>query len=142
MLFRSLEVRFRSLAVRWGWYGPEAVFQDVELGEPGRAGVLLRAPRLSVGLDAWRMARSGHLEAGRIVLESPDIDLVAAARKAPQRALPGPADVGAAGGRILAGWRGGEISISGGTLHTVLPGDTQPLSFGIRYAQLRRLGAD
>ena len=28
----GLEVRFDSLAVRWGWYGPEALFQDVELG--------------------------------------------------------------------------------------------------------------
>jgi uncharacterized protein YhdP len=138
----GLEVRFDSLSVRWGWYGPEAVFQDVELGDAQRDGLRLRAPRLIVGLDAWRMARSGHLEAGRIVLESPDIDLAAASRTAPQRALPGAADVRGAGGRILAGWRGGEISISGGTLHTVLPGDTQPLSFGIRYAQLRRLGAD
>jgi uncharacterized protein YhdP len=71
----GLEVRFRSLAVRWGWYGPEAVFQDVELGEPGQRTVSLRAPRLSVALDAWRLARSGRFEARHISLESPDIDL-------------------------------------------------------------------
>jgi len=136
----GLDVRFNALSVRWGWYGPEAVFREVELGEAQREGLRLRAPRLIVGLDAWRMARSGHLEAGRIVLESPDIDL--ASGGASSRALPGSAELRGAGGRILAGWRGGEISISGGTLRTIMPGGTQPVSFGIRYAQLRRLGAD
>jgi uncharacterized protein YhdP len=137
----GLEVRFRSLAVRWGWYGPEAVFEDVELGEPGRAGVLLRAPRLSIGLDLWRMARSGRLEAGRIALESPDIDLAGGTRSGP-RATHTPADVRGAGTRILARWRGGEISVSGGTLRTLLPGGSGPVTFGIRHAELRHLAAD
>jgi len=138
----GLEVRFRSLAVRWGWYGPEAVFQDVELGEPGQRIVWLRAPRLSVGLDAWRMARSGRLEAGRIALESPDIDLAGATRSATPVAVHTPADVRGAGARILTRWRGGEINISGGTLRTLLPGDTEPVTFGIRHAELHHRGED
>ena len=31
----GLDVRFNELTLRWGWYGPEAVFRRVELGEPG-----------------------------------------------------------------------------------------------------------
>ena len=141
----GLEVRFTSLAVRWGWYGPEAVFQDVELGEPGHQNVLLRAPRLAVGLDAWRTARSGRLEAGRIALDSPDIDLVAAIRSGapvPAQATPLPADVGAAGARILARWRGTDITVSGGTLRTFVPASREPVTFGIRYAELHHVGAD
>ena len=84
----GLDVRFRELTVRWGWYGPEAVFHSVVLGEPGGAGPLLSAPQLVVGLDAWRMVRSGQLEAGRITLIAPDADLgpLAAAAAARRRA--------------------------------------------------------
>jgi uncharacterized protein YhdP len=71
----GLDVRFSQLGVRWGWYGPEAVFRNVSLGEPGRPQALLRAPELTIGFDAWRTMRSGHLEAGRISLIAPDIDL-------------------------------------------------------------------
>src|SRR5437899_84468 len=56
----GLDVSFSELSVSWGWYGPEAVFHSVELGEPA-GGALLRATRLTVALDAWRMVRSGHL---------------------------------------------------------------------------------
>ena len=71
----GLDVRFGELGLRWGWYGPEAVFRRVELSEPGQANVLLRAPQLTVGFDAWRSMRSGHLEAGLITLIAPDIDV-------------------------------------------------------------------
>src|SRR3979411_2695089 len=71
----GLNVSFSELSVRWGWYGPEAVFHSVVLGEPGGRGALLRAPQLVVGLDAWRMVHSGRLEAGRITLGNPDLDL-------------------------------------------------------------------
>ena len=70
----GLDVRFTELGLRWGWYGPEAVFRQVELDEPGSAEVLLRAPELVVGFDAWRTLRSGHPEAGRIELIAPEID--------------------------------------------------------------------
>src|ERR1700732_2780808 len=53
----GLDVRFNELGLRWGWYGPEAVFRRVELDEPGSARALLRAPELVVGLDAWRSIR-------------------------------------------------------------------------------------
>ena len=142
----GLEVRFNSLLLRWGWYGPEAVFQDVELGEPqgaGRsAGMLLRAPRLIVGLDAWRMVRSGHLEAGRITLENPDITLTAGPRSGASAAAPAQVAVRTAGARILARWRGGRINIEGGTLRTALPGSPQIVTLGIRRAELRRVNAD
>src|SRR6185312_8930996 len=71
----GLDVRFNELGFRWGWYGPEAVFQRVELAEPGNASVVLRAPQLTVGFDAWRTVRTGHLAPGRITLVAPDIDL-------------------------------------------------------------------
>src|SRR5882724_5548403 len=70
----GLDVRFNELGLRWGWYGPEAVFRQVELDEPGSAQALLRAPELVVGFDAWRTIRSGHPEAGRIELIAPEID--------------------------------------------------------------------
>ncbi|MGB9329345.1 MAG: hypothetical protein WCB10_01115, partial [Steroidobacteraceae bacterium] len=74
----GLEVTFSRLSVRWGWYGPEAVFHAVTLGER-EAPPFLRATELVVGLDAWRTVRSGQLEAGRITLIDPDIDLGARA---------------------------------------------------------------
>jgi uncharacterized protein YhdP len=138
----GLEVRFTSLAVRWGWYGPEAVFREVELGEPGQGVVRLRAPRLIVGLDAWRMARSGRLEVGRILLENPSIDLTAAPSGVRRPPLPAGAAVRGAGARMLARWRGGEIDIQGGTLRTVLPGGNEPVTLGVRTARLRRLDSD
>jgi len=70
----GLDVRFSELGLRWGWYGPEAVFRHVELDEPGSTQALLRAPELVVGFDAWRTLRSGHPEAGRIELIAPEID--------------------------------------------------------------------
>jgi uncharacterized protein YhdP len=70
----GLDVRFTELGLRWGWYGPEAVFRHVELDEPGSSEALLRAPELVVGFDAWRTLRSGHPEAGRIELIAPEID--------------------------------------------------------------------
>src|SRR5689334_11871957 len=35
----GLDIHFDELGLRWGWYGPEAVFRRVELGEPGRSTV-------------------------------------------------------------------------------------------------------
>lgn len=141
----GLDVRFRELTVRWGWYGPEAVFHSVVLGEPGGAGPLLSAPQLVVGLDAWRMVRSGQLEAGRITLIAPDADLGALAAAPPPAgartfavAPPGLLDSGA---RVLSRWRGGRIEVEGGTVRAAPAPGAAPLVFNIRHAQLRRLGA-
>ncbi len=141
----GLEVGFSELSVRWGWHGPEAVFHGVMLGErSGRA--VLRASRLIIGLDLWRMARSGHLEAGRITLEKADIDLEAqgAAASKAGAALPQTPSHGgtwSAGARILSRWRGGRIEIDAGTLRGIGPHGA-PVVLAIRHAQLRRLGAD
>jgi uncharacterized protein YhdP len=113
----GLDLRFEELGVRWGWYGPEAVFSRVELGEAGRAKVLLRAPELIVALDAWRSVQSGRLQAGRITLVAPDIDLP---RYPPAAARTGAADApGASPAALLERWRGGRIDFEGGTLHLV-----------------------
>src|SRR5580698_9823263 len=71
----GLDIRFDELGLRWGWYGPEAVFRRVELGELQSSTVLLRAPELVVGFDVWQTLRTGQLEASRITLVAADIDL-------------------------------------------------------------------
>ncbi|HUJ54172.1 MAG TPA: DUF3971 domain-containing protein [Steroidobacteraceae bacterium] len=140
----GLAVRFSELSLRWGWYGPEAVFHAVELGEPGGA-VLLRAPRLIVALDAWSIVRSGRFEARRITLDSPDIDL-AVAPPAPARFARASGDmrpeVLSTGVRVLARWRGGQIDIDGGSLRALTGSRTRPLTLSIRHARLQRLGAE
>jgi uncharacterized protein YhdP len=161
----GLDVRFSQLGVRWGWYGPEAVFRNVELGEPGRPHVLLRAPEVTVGFDAWRSMRSGHLEAGRISLVAPDIDLQkVGSETATNRAAAGSPVNSAAHGtrtvsrgaavaatspmtpaveraRLLQRWRDGRIDIEGGTLRLPDPsGSPDPLLLQIRRASVRRAG--
>ena len=137
----GLEVTFSELSVRWGWYGPEAVFHHVTLAEAG-APTLLRASELIVSLDLWRSARSGHPEAGRIRLIAPDIQLTAGgARPPPATAAAAPLRAGSAL-RLLARWRGGRIDIEGGTLRWTLAGNAHPLTFNIGHADLRRLGRD
>jgi uncharacterized protein YhdP len=137
----GLEVRFGELGLRWGWYGPEAIFRRVELGEPGSSRVLLRAPELTVGFDAWRTMRSGQLEAGRVVLVAPDIDLQQP--PAPPR-LTGAAPVRVSPPdrlQILEHWRGGRIDIEGGSVRLADPaGGPDPLAVQIRRAVLRRTG--
>jgi uncharacterized protein YhdP len=139
----GLDVRFRELRVRWGWYGPEAVFRAVELREPGDDRLLLAAPELVAGVDLWRMLRSGELAVGRITLVNPDIDLTRAAPMAAVRAAPGAA-VPARGAmdpaRLLAHWRGSRVDVVGGTLRAAPAGVA--FAADIRHLQLRRLGGD
>ena len=145
----GLDVHFEELDLRWGWYGPEAVFRRVELGEPGRANVLLRAPELVVGFDLWQTLRSGQLAAQRITLVAADIDLARTAMMGfgregggargarPAGAAPGPDGV-----RILEGWQGGRVDLEGGTLRLPDPaGSNNPLVLQIRRASLRRSAA-
>jgi uncharacterized protein YhdP len=146
----GLDIRFDEMGLRWGWYGPEAVFRRVELGEPGRSTVLLRAPELVAGFDVWQTLRSGQLEAGRITLIAADIDFggMAAARlrggaitSEGARASGGTGsvpDVDAV--RVLEGWRGGRVDLEGGTLRLPDPagGSSNPLVLRIRHASLRR----
>jgi uncharacterized protein YhdP len=135
----GLELTFGRLAVRWGWYGPEARLRNVTLGEPGEP-PLLSAAELTVALDAWRSVRSGHPEAGRITLTGADIDL--SARRTPVAGVPAlPADLSAAAPRLLSRWRGGRIDVEGGSLRLRSAAHTAPVSLDITHAQLRRLGA-
>ena len=139
----GLDIRFEDMGLRWGWYGPEAVFHGVELGEPGRSTVLLKAPELVVGFDVWQTLRSGQLEAGRITLVAADIDFrrgggragaVGAASLPAARA--GPAVEAA---KVLEGWRGGRVDLEGGILRLPDPsGSATALTLQVRRASLRR----
>ena len=138
----GLDISFSSLSVHWGWYGPEAVFHDIAVGD-ALAGPALRAPELIVSLDAWRMARSGHFEAGRITFMNPDIDLSSTRAAAVSAAPPGAARGSAldSAARLLARWRGDRVDLEGGTMR--LPsGSARPLLVTLRNAQLRRRAAD
>ncbi|MBV8741627.1 MAG: hypothetical protein JOZ12_07555, partial [Sinobacteraceae bacterium] len=136
----GLNIRFGELALHWGWYGPEIILQRVELDQPGAAVVLLRAPQLVVGFDAWRTLRSGHPEVGRIELIAPDIDLqkaTAPGRRESQVRGAAAITAGTAP-EVLQRWRGGRIDIEGGTVR--LPqsdGAGAALLLQIRRASLR-----
>ena len=151
----GLDIRFDELGLRWGWYGPEAVFRRVELGEPGRSTVLLTAPELVAGFDIWQTLRSGQLAADRITLVAADIDFRGVTPRLPGRAGPwvfravAPGRVFAAGpavdaARILQGWRGGRVDLEGGVLRLPDPGGSaaNPLVLQIRRASLRRTPAE
>src|SRR5450631_2007357 len=71
--YTGLDLRFAALELRWGWYGPEAVFSQVELREPASSGVRMHAQRLTVGFSSWSSLRRGQLEISRITLVAPDI---------------------------------------------------------------------
>ena len=135
----GLDIRFDELGLRWGWYGPEAVFRRVELGEPGRSTVLLRAPELVVGFDVWQSVRTGQLEAGRITLVAADIDFgrpgfAGSAPPASSEVSRRPDAL-----QILQGWQGGRVDLEGGTLRVPDPsGAPNPLTLQIRRASLRR----
>ncbi|MEJ0036829.1 MAG: AsmA-like C-terminal region-containing protein [Gammaproteobacteria bacterium] len=142
----GLDIRFNELAFRLGWYGPEAVFRRVELGEPGRSNVLLRAPQLIVGINAWQTLRSGQLVAGRITLIAPDIDLEKLGRGPPGSAtgkdpVPSPEARRESRARVLDRWKGGVIDLQGGTLKVPDPaGAASVLTLQIRRAALKRAG--
>ena len=93
----GLDLRFNSLALQWGWTGPEVAFGRIALESPGNDDFSLRAAQLIVAFDAWRSIQTGHVELGSIRLIAPDIDLAqtregAAARiKGEPRAGPDPA---------------------------------------------------
>jgi uncharacterized protein YhdP len=133
----GLDVRFNEINIRWGWYGPEAVFHRVELGEPGRSNVLVSAPQLIVGFDAWRSVQTGQLQPGRITFVAPDVNLE---RPAAETRLAASGDAATENRtRLLQRWRGGRIEFEGGTLRLPDPaGTADALALQIRRASLRR----
>jgi uncharacterized protein YhdP len=134
----GLDVRFNELGVRWGWYGPEAVFRRVELGEPGEAAVLLRASELVVGFDAWRTMQTGQLEAGRITFVAPDIDLTRPSRKTQRSSFNARTDSGRA--ELLSRWPRGRVDIESGILRLPAPNSgNDSLAVQIKHASLRRV---
>ena len=139
----GLEISFSGLSVRWGWYGPEAVFHDIAVGD-ARRGAALHAPELIVSLDAWRMARSGRVEAGRITFVNPDIDLSTVRAAAAPAAAPGSPQGGAldSGAHLLARWRGDRVDLQGGTMRLPAGDGAPPLIVNLRHAELRRRAAD
>jgi uncharacterized protein YhdP len=134
----GLDLRFDALSLQWGWYGPEAVFSHVELGEPGRSQALLRAPQLIVGFDAWRTLQSGRLQAGHITLIAPDIELPRYPAAARSRGPAVPGGPAARAASILERWRGGRIDIEGGTLQLDPHDSTEGWTVSIRRASLNR----
>lgn len=135
----GLDVRFDELGLRWGWYGPEAVFSRVELREPGEPDVLVRAAELTVGVDAWRTMQSGQLEAGRIALVAPDIDIARLELRPRATPTAGTLVVRWSARPLLARWPNGRMDIEGGTLRFPDPGGSGgSLSLAIRRATLRR----
>jgi uncharacterized protein YhdP len=135
----GLDVRFDELGLRWGWYGPEAVFSRVELREPGEPDVLVRAAELTVGVDAWRTMQSGQLEAGRITLVAPDIDIARLELRPRATLTAGTRVVRWSARPLLARWPNGRMDIEGGTLRFPDPsGSGGSLSLAIRRATLRR----
>ena len=139
----GLDVRFHELALSWGWYGPEAVFRPVELGEPGRSRVLLRASELIVDFDAWHALHTGQLEAGRVTLVAPDIDITRfQARGTGVRS--GPPSESARNGDLdlLARWPRGRVDVEDATVTVPDPAaPSQTLQFVVRRATLSRSGA-
>jgi uncharacterized protein YhdP len=134
----GLDVSFSELDLRWGWYGPEAVFHNVGLREPGVTAQLLSAPELIAGIDPWGMLRSGQPSIGRLTLINPDIDL---SRPPPARPVAGVRTAAQPDPlRLLTGWRGTRILIVGGTLRA--SSAAYPLAVGIRRVELRRSGSD
>lgn len=77
------DLRFDRVAVRLGFYGPEAQFTDVQMWRPGSERRLLRASELVVRFETWRLLRTGSLQPGRILLTGAQID-AGALRAAPR----------------------------------------------------------
>lgn len=71
----GLDVRYGRLAVRLGFYGPEAEFGNVEMRRPGAAAPLLRAPRMVARFEIWRLLRGGQLRPGRVLVSGAELDL-------------------------------------------------------------------
>lgn len=66
-------IGFAHVSPAFRWYGPELYFDRLELRSKDDQRVLARAAGGRVGVDVWRLMRSGRLLAGRVELDSPNI---------------------------------------------------------------------
>lgn len=71
----GLDVRFARLRLQLGFYGPEAVFSDVDFRKPGGAQLLLHAEEVIARFELFNVLRSGDLQPGLITLRNADIYL-------------------------------------------------------------------
>ena len=67
----GLAIEVTELRARWRPFGPELLFGDTVLHEPGNSVPLMTARGGSVGLDLWTSVTSGRLIAGRFTLDAP-----------------------------------------------------------------------
>lgn len=141
----GLGLSFGELGLRWGWYGPEAVFRSVRLqGDAGEA--LLRAPELIVGLDAWHVLHGAQLNVGRIRIVSADIDLtrrMAWAVRPPRRtaAALDAAPLKSAALQTLLRWHEGQVELDSATVRLPDPtGGSETWVLQLRQGAVRRAG--
>jgi uncharacterized protein YhdP len=143
----GLDVRFNELGLSWGWYGPEAVFRGVELGEPGR-GALMRASELIVDFDVWHAMHTGELEAQRVTLIAPDIDLArlqALSARTPESGHAarqhGSPTAASAAADLLERWPGGRMDLQDAMFTLPDPAHaSRTLRLDVRRATLLRSG--
>lgn len=72
----GLHVAFTHVSPSLRWYGPELLFDDLELRSHDDHRVLARAASGRIGTDIRQIIRSGDVFAGRIELVSPDLTVV------------------------------------------------------------------
>lgn len=71
----GLDVRFARLRIQLGFYGPEAVFSDVEFRAPSDGATLLHAQSVTARFEYFRVLRDGALQPGLITLRDADVYL-------------------------------------------------------------------
>jgi uncharacterized protein YhdP len=76
----GLRLEFSKLDARLGLYGPELVFRDARLYAPGERDPLATAGAGRVGVDWWRMMRTGRLAAGRVTLDRAHLHVLVTAK--------------------------------------------------------------
>jgi uncharacterized protein (TIGR02099 family) len=72
----GFHVTFEHVSPAFRWYGPELYFEQLELRSKDDQRVLARAAGGRVAADIWQLIRSGKLLAGRIEVDSPNIEVV------------------------------------------------------------------
>jgi uncharacterized protein YhdP len=144
--YTGLDLRFATVELHWGWGGPEAVFTQVEMGEPLRTSVRVRAQRLVIGFNSWGSFRRGQLEISRVALIAPDIDLTRLARAVRS----GRADAAPAGSadplalrQDVLDWLAraphGRIDVEAGTIRLpAIAAGSGPVAISVSRASLRR----